>query len=80
MLSHIDKWGNSLGVRIPSAFAKTMHIEAGGAIDISLDNGRIIITPAQRKLTLSDLLVDYPASGEEEILTGPARGAEVVEW
>jgi antitoxin component of MazEF toxin-antitoxin module len=43
----LKKWGNSVGVRIPSALLKEAHLESGEILEISIiDNGSILLTPA----------------------------------
>jgi len=37
MVTKIQKWGNSLGLRIPISFAKEAAIEEGSSVDISLE-------------------------------------------
>ncbi|NQT96266.1 MAG: AbrB/MazE/SpoVT family DNA-binding domain-containing protein [Candidatus Marinimicrobia bacterium] len=45
MRVRIQKWGNSLALRIPKAFAKETHIENNTVVDLSLDNDHLIISP-----------------------------------
>ena len=49
MRARIQKWGNSLALRIPKSFAAHSNIEQGSVVDLSLDNGRIIVEPANDK-------------------------------
>ena len=44
----IRKWGNSLGVRIPSNIAKEISIVDGSHVDIEDIDGQIIIRPKNR--------------------------------
>ena len=39
------KWGNSLGVRLPSAVAREMHLEDGTSAELSVEDGQIHIRP-----------------------------------
>lgn len=39
------KWGNSLGVRLPSAVAREMHLEDGAVAEMSVEDGQIHIRP-----------------------------------
>jgi len=41
----IQKWGNSLALRIPKTFAKEIQIENHSIVDFSLDNDKLIISP-----------------------------------
>ena len=42
----VQKWGNSLALRIPAAFARETGIGSGAEVDLTLDDGRLIITPS----------------------------------
>ena len=42
----ISKWGNSLAVRIPAAFAETVGLEEGTEVEIKVRAGRLIVIPA----------------------------------
>lgn len=54
----IQKWGNSLAVRIPKTFAVQTHIEQDSVVDLSLVNGEIVVKPQKErpKYTLGELL------------------------
>ena len=79
MQTRIQKWGNSLGLRIPKAFAEQTGIEAGSEVDLSLENGELIIRPTrERKYDLAALLQGVTDDNiHEEIETGPPVGREV---
>ncbi len=79
MIGHISQWGNSLGIRIPGKMADYLGIRPGSDVEITMDKGRIVLTPA-RRLSVADLLADYPAGKEREISTGTETGAESAEW
>jgi antitoxin MazE len=73
-----QKWGNSLALRVPSAFAKQIGAAEGKKADMSVENGALVIKPVakrKRKHTLEDLL---KAQGpEEELYWGPPVGNEI---
>ena len=51
----IKKWGNSLGIRIPSQIAKSMNFTNGSFVELkNIDNGILITT--KQKISLSDML------------------------
>ena len=57
MEARIQKWGNSLAVRIPKAFVKETMVAYGTKVDMSVDKGKIIIDPQiDSDYTLDDLL------------------------
>ncbi len=78
MHTTIQKWGNSLAVRIPKPFVDEARISSGSEVDLTIDNGRIIIVPkTDRKYTLNELLQGVTAHNRHaEIETGPAVGQE----
>jgi virulence-associated protein VagC len=47
MLIKVQKWGNSLALRIPKAFASQLNIELGTMVDLSLEKGRLVIAPKE---------------------------------
>jgi antitoxin MazE len=79
MKTRVQKWGNSLALRIPKSFAEEAGLRADAAVELSLEKGRLIvqlITPPP--LTLDQLLrgiTDENLPGEWN--TGPAVGKEV---
>jgi len=78
MITKIQKWGNSLAVRIPRSVALDTHLSSGNAVDLAVQDGRIVIAPARRpRFRLDELLRGVTARnrhGESE--TGPAVGRE----
>jgi len=57
MKARIQKWGNSLALRIPKSFAAHSRIEQGSLVDLSLDNGRMIVEPSvELEYSLDELL------------------------
>ncbi len=57
MLTKVQKWGNSLGLRIPRSFAADARVEPGSVVDISLVRGGLMVRRARpRKYSLNDLL------------------------
>jgi len=49
MRAAIRKLGNSSGVIIPKSMLMEIGITAGDAVDLSLEDGRIAITPLKRR-------------------------------
>jgi len=43
--TRVQKWGNSLAVRIPKSFAGGLGLENNGPIEMSLEEGAIVIKP-----------------------------------
>lgn len=55
MKAHIEKWGNSLGLRVPKNFANKMNIKKGSYVNIELQDNRLIISYEDTEL---DILVN----------------------
>jgi antitoxin MazE len=49
MQTKIKKWGNSLALRIPKLFVINANLKINKTVDISIDEGSIIITPINEK-------------------------------
>ena len=53
----IQKWGNSLGLRIPRALASEAQVEEGSTVELAIENGGLRVRPVRaRKYALSELL------------------------
>jgi antitoxin MazE len=78
MQTRIQKWGNSLGLRIPRSFAVEAQVEEGAAVELSVENGRLLVRPLRvRKYALSALLRKVnPRKLHGEVSTGKAVGRE----
>ena len=78
MKTHVQKWGNSLALRIPKSFANEVGIQKETSVDVSLADGKLIITPVTKpKLTLRQLLAKVTKENlHHEVDTGSAVGNE----
>jgi len=78
METRIQKWGNSLGLRIPRSFAAEAQVEEGSTVDLSVENGRLLVRPLRtRKYALSALLKKVkPQNLHAEVATGKRVGRE----
>jgi antitoxin MazE len=79
MKARIQKWGNSLALRIPKSFAAETHLEQGTLVEVSLHDGKLLLTPLPPPaITLEELLKHVtPQNLHQEVDTGPAVGGEV---
>lgn len=79
MQTRIQRWGNSLGLRIPKALAEDARVEEGSAVDISTRDGELIIRPIRpRGHDLRSLLSKITAKNiPDAIETGDPRGREI---
>jgi len=78
MLTKVQKWGNSLALRIPKAFAHDAQLENDSMVEISLVDGQIVIKPVIKpNWTLAQLLTGVTKDNlHAEIETGDAVGRE----
>ncbi len=79
MKTRVQKWGNSLALRIPKSFANEVGLERETAVDISLSSGKLIITPvAKPKPSLNQLLAKITEENlHHEVDIGSAIGNEI---
>lgn len=52
----IQKWGNSLGVRIPKTVIEKVNLSENSEVEIESKNGTIVIFPAKKEYSLDSLL------------------------
>ncbi len=79
MLTKVQKWGNSLALRIPKAFALGAQLENDSVVEVTLVDGQIIVKPMPAPTwTLEQLLSGVNnANLHHETNTGLAVGHEV---
>ncbi|HTQ36156.1 MAG TPA: AbrB/MazE/SpoVT family DNA-binding domain-containing protein [Steroidobacteraceae bacterium] len=73
----VQKWGNSLAVRIPAVLARSVRLAAGQPVELSLaDEGLLVKPVGEPKLTLAQKLAAFdPAShGGEAMAVRPVAG------
>ena len=56
MNATIQKWGNSLALRIPHAVAKQISVREGDAVTLRVSAAGLTVKPAPKRLRLDDLL------------------------
>jgi len=79
MLTKVQKWGNSLALRIPKAFALDAQLENNSVVEIALVEGQIVIKPVRaHQWSLEQLLSGVTTENiHQEVDTGDAVGNEV---
>lgn len=48
MLARVQKWGNSQGIRVPKHLLEHSRIKVGEEVELSVQEGRIVIEPVRR--------------------------------
>ena len=79
MQARVQKWGNSLAVRIPKSFALQSHLVHNTLVEMSLKNGKIVLFPVpQTEVSLAQLLERISADNlHGEVETGDTVGQEI---
>lgn len=79
MRAKVQKWGNSLALRIPKAFAVEIGLVRDREVELSVRRGRLVVeTPATPSYTLEQLLAGVrPSNLRRETDWGPAVGREL---
>lgn len=78
MKSIAQKWGNSLAVRIPKAFAEEVHIKEGVQVEMELHEGGVLIRLPAKKVLLKSLLARVTKKNRHgEVQWGTPQGDEI---
>ena len=73
----VQKWGNSLAIRIPKIYAKEINIDHGSAITINMEDNKLILEPKQKEEKLKALLSKITKENiHDEVETGEGVGNE----
>jgi len=78
METRVQKWGNSLGLRIPRGLAEQIGLGAGTEVSLSAKDGELVVKPAvAARLNLDDLLAGVTTDNlHSPVDTGDAVGLE----
>lgn len=78
MQAVLNKWGNSVGLRVPNSILQELGIGCGNEVFISVKDKKIIIEPT-KKQSLNELLSAITKENlHGEISTGTAIGKEIL--
>ncbi len=80
MKTRVQRWGNSLAVRIPKAFAEEIGLREDLQVDMRLTEGTLVLEPcAPARLELEELLAGITEDNIHEAVDwGPAVGREIL--
>jgi len=77
MRAKIQRWGNSLGLRVPKQVAESAQLAEGSEVELTVENGRLVISPVERDLTLDEMLDRVTDENRHGLIDwGPAVGKE----
>jgi antitoxin MazE len=78
MKTKIQKWGNSLGVRLPKSITEQKSLRAGLGVSVVLKNDQIVIEPVAEDFSLESMLAEIDTNNlHSETEWSDARGNEV---
>ena len=77
----VNKWGNSLGIRLPKRALETMGILEGANVTIAIEGKSLVVTPVEEKFpTLTEMLKDFDVSDQELLLPVEHDSNEMSDW
>jgi antitoxin MazE len=74
MTATIQKWGNSLALRIPLPVAKQIHVKEGDAVSLKVSPAGLTVKPLPKRPSLDDLLAQVTP---ENLHSATEWGADV---
>lgn len=81
MITRLQKWGNSQGVRLSKDLLANVGLEVGDEVEIAELDGALLVTPVHRTrgtVDLAQLVREIPADYTPgELDWGPPAGREV---
>lgn len=79
MSTTVQKWGNSLGIRIPSQIAERIAVRQGSEVDLVVgDDHTLIVIPKKKKPTLKELLVQCNPENRHDEMDCGVEGKELL--
>jgi antitoxin MazE len=79
MRAKVQKWGNSLAVRIPKPVAQEVGMVADREVEMSVEGTTLVLAPTRRQYTLEELVKGITAKNcHEEVDFGPPVGREIL--
>ncbi len=77
MQTNIQKWGNSLGIRIPHYLLKKLSLHDGSVVEVIMQDNKIVLSPI--KYNLRDFLEQISDNNKhDEFWQDNGKGIE--EW
>lgn len=79
MQVRVQKWGNSLAVRIPKPLAEDAEVKEGTVLNLAVSEGKVIAVPVRKKkLSLKQMLAHVTRKNlHAEVDSGSPVGREI---
>ncbi|WP_117169442.1 AbrB/MazE/SpoVT family DNA-binding domain-containing protein [Paraliobacillus sediminis] len=78
MNTKVQKWGNSLAIRIPSDVAKRIHVKQGSEIEITVEGITATLKSKNQKPTLKDLVNQITPENQHREVDSGSVGKELL--
>lgn len=76
--TRVQKWGNSLGIRLHKGIAEKLLLKNGSTVKLEVVDDKLVIAPAAPRYSLRDLVDQIDEQNiHGETGTGESRGAEI---
>lgn len=77
MCTNVTRWGNSLAIRLPKNITTELKLKENSPLDLTVEDGRIVLTPTPPKYDLSTLIAGIkPSNLHSETDWGESVGKE----
>lgn len=77
METRIERWDNQLALRIPDALAAEIRLRPDSVVELTVQEGQLVVRPVRRRPTLDELLARVTDENiHPEVDTGPPVGNE----
>ncbi len=74
----VSRWGNSLGLRIPKAYASLLNLNAGDVVEVIPSQAGLTIQKPRKRYELAELLAGVtPENRHAEVSWGKPEGQEI---
>lgn len=78
MSTTVQKWGNSLGIRIPSQIAEKISVRQGSEVELIVgEDYTLIVKPKKKRMTLEELLAQCKPENRHDEVDFGAEGKEL---
>jgi antitoxin component of MazEF toxin-antitoxin module len=78
MRTRVSRWGNSLAIRLPQAAVKSLQVQHGEQVELTIERDRIEIRPARPRYRLEDLVRQITPENQPESIDVPPVGEELL--
>ena len=80
MATKLQKWGNSLGLRIPKSYAEALKMSEGSTVKLKIVKDKLVISKKKKQgVKLSDLLIKITEKNlHKEVFLGNPQDKEVL--